>query len=105
MGYKLYTSVTHTGLPDLSWAGWILSSAQELVYHRACTVITASADRVKVQSGSYLHPSISTSTVLQKLLMAVNSAGTLPIKWKHRAADSCDGGLSLRKIGDTDFTL
>lgn len=68
-------------------------------------MITASGDRVTVQSGSYLHSSISTSTVLQKFFMAINSAGTLPIKWEHRAAGSCDGGLSLWKMGDADFTL
>lgn len=62
-------------------------------------MISVSGDRVKVQSGSYVHPSIPTSTVLQKLFMAINSAGTLRIRWEHRAAGSCDGGFVPQEDG------
>lgn len=93
VGYKLHTSVTHTGPnPDHSWPVWIVSSAQEPVYHRLHSDYCFRR-RGEGSVRSCSHPGISTSAVLQKCLVAINSAGTLPIKQKHRAAGSCEGGF------------
>lgn len=103
VGYELHTSATHKGLPHMASLDSFFSTGTGLSQRLHSDYWFRRQGEGSVRElltpwHFYFHSP-------PEVLHGNQQCRDTSIKWKHRAAGSCDGGLALRKMGDTDFTL